>query len=109
MERKIIDQCLEHFPGKMVNSSALVPLMSRNHDEIKSCLKHMNETNLLEVLRRDLDGNYHFVLAYNAIHHRQILLSQIWSFLFKSILIPIGVSIVTSVATVWLLKLLKLS
>lgn len=78
---------------------------SKYQMEIHNHIQQLADDGYLEY-----DGNqYFFTLTLRGLHPYQFIWEDIKSFLLRSILVPIGVSVITSIATILVLELLGLT
>lgn len=75
---------------------------SKYSNEIQSIIKHLIDNGYLVTGFNEMN----FQLTQKGLHPFQAIISMIISFLFRSILVPIVVAILTTLVTLWLKELL---
>ena len=77
--------------------------------DLRSCVQHLEATGYIAYHKRNLHGqsiSNGFCLTHKGLHRREFSWLEIRQFLFRSILTPIVVSILTTIALHWLAQLL---
>ena len=102
LERKILWIC-NKYPRTLIKTEDIqkyAPELSVF--DISECCAYLDKNGYFDIFDRDLSGRVHLLLSYKGRHYREINWIELKDFLFKSVLIPIGVSI----ATTYLINLL---
>lgn len=74
------------------NQSGISIDLSKKWNSIFPMFQYLQEMHLLEKKSR-----FHYSLTYSGYHYTQTIISSFFSFLIKSILVPIGVSAFTTI------------
>ena len=83
-DRKITTVVTFNDPAKSIN-------LSKKWGSFYPTLNYLREQNLVEKI-----GSCHYSLTYSGYHYIQTAISSVLSFLFRSVLVPVAVSIITT-------------
>lgn len=70
---------------------------AKNSEQLQPMLKHLEKEGLVEIA-----GDCYFSLTYSGYHYIQELLSGVVRFLLTSVTVPIAVSVLTTLITLWI-------
>lgn len=102
-EKKILKYCNKNFREKFnITTHDLSPYLDLSNEEIYTCCKHLYEEKYITRFRPAASHFVNFQLDHNGKHYREIHRQDVTSFLLRSILTPIIVSIVTTLITLLL-------
>lgn len=103
-EKAILKSCNDNFDpeGSIASEdlSKFVPELSPYH--LYLCCKGLDEKGYFRDFALFINGDFVFQLDYKGIHYRKISKLEFKELLFKSVAIPIGVSIITTLITIYL-------
>lgn len=96
LERKVLCIC-NKYPRTVVITDDIqkyAPKLSKF--DIAECCERLGQNGYFEIYNKDLNGCVHLLLNYKGRHFREFSRNQVIDFLFKSVLVPIVVSIITT-------------
>ena len=70
--------------------------ISKASEQLQPMLRHLELNGLVAI-----EGDCYFSLTYSGYHYVQMLLSSIGRFLLTSVAVPIAVSVLTTLITLW--------
>ena len=104
-EKTILKYCNKKFkPDTDISSeklSALVPQLSPFH--FYQCCKELSDKEYVEDFTTYISGDFSFSLTYKGRHYKEISLLELKEFIFKSVIVPVVVSLLTTVI-LWLIS-----
>ena len=107
MSKKIIKCCVKYYRDKIsISTEDLQEHLSYTTEEIYHCCKNLNDLNFFDDFSVAITHDVTFFPSYNLYFFREQRIAKIKSFVIKSILVPIAVSIATSILTTWILQTL---
>ena len=108
-ECKKVLNCLIYFENNNINiennSTFKGYLSNRTISKLESILDYLEDNDYLTYRTAD-DEIYDVELTYKGLEYKSFKLVEFKAFLFKSILVPIIVSALTTIITMWLQRLL---
>lgn len=105
-EKKVLYACSKCVDPLITTTAIQQHVSNVDKYEIIRCCEHLANAGYFEEFCVDLSGEVRLFLTYKGHHYREISWLELKEFLFKSISVPIFVSVVTSLITLWLQGLL---
>ena len=99
MERKILKCCNKKCnPTDIISTCDIQKnLKDLSINEIATCCNHLNENGYFDLYSISLANDVKLHLNYKGMHYQELNINRIKSFIFQSVIVPIFVSLVTSV------------
>ena len=97
LERKVLRSCNKCPLGVLNTSDIQRHAPELSDSDIAQCCTHLDTAGYFEVFSLDMAGKAHLVLNYKGQHYREFSWNKIKEFILKSIFVPIGVSVITTI------------
>lgn len=105
--KKIVKCCAKHYHNSnYLSTDDLQKYLKLSDTEIYHSCNRLNELGYFNSYSVSIIGTVHFEPGYKLFSYKEYARTEFKEFLYKSILVPIGVSIATSILTCLLLETL---
>ena len=108
LEKRVLKICNTKLnPYGLILSSDIQPYFPGVHPvDLCSCCKCLSDNKYLETFRKYTDGGFGMTLNHLGRHYREVSWIKVKKFLFRSVFVPIVVSVITTFATLIIKALL---
>lgn len=96
LERKLLRICNKSSKAIIETTDMQKCAPKLSDFDISQCCATLHKSGYFEIYSCDLGGQVKVMLSYKGKHYKEISWLEAKDFLFKSVLVPIGVSIVTT-------------
>lgn len=107
LERQFLNCCNKYFSDRsLIGNKDLSRHILVSSLMLSKCAERLNENGYIKNLHKFKFYAFNFQLTYKGLNYKEFKIVELKSFLFRSVFIPIAVSVVTTLITLWLKSLL---